>query len=281
MRDFKNKVAVVTGAASGIGYALAAKCLSEGMQVVLADVEEAALEEAIQKLQTSGFNSVFPVVTNVGVREEIVALAEKAVSQFGAVHLLFNNAGVGAGASPRDTTYDDWEWVINVNLWSVIYGLKTFLPILESQEGDCHIVNTASVAGITYGAMSAPYSVTKHGVVALTESLYFENLNKGSNVGASVLCPGFTATNILNSERNRPKDLPQKTIVESTPEREIFIEQFTNLVRNGLPPAELANLVFDGIRAKRLYIVTSDASNETILERSRYITTGENPSYPY
>ena len=123
--------------------------------------------------------------------------------------------------------------------------------------------------------------MTKHGVVSLTESLYFENLNKGSNVGASVLCPGFTATNILNSDRNRPKDLPHKTIVESTPEREIFIEQFTNLVRNGLPPAELANMVFDGIRAKRLYIVTSDASNETILERSRYITTGENPSYPY
>lgn len=277
MKDFKDKVAVVTGAASGIGRAIAAKCLSEGMQVVLADVEETALEETARKFQADGFNSLVSLVTDVGVRTEIETLAEKTMKEFGAVHLLFNNAGVGAGAGPRDTSYDDWEWVINVNLWSVIYGLKTFLPILESQEGECHIVNTASLAGITYGAGSAPYAVSKHGVVALSEALYFDNLNTESNVGISVLCPSYTATNILDSGRNRPKDLPQPTIVELTSEREAFIQHFHNLVNNGLPPPELAEMVFEGIRANRLYIVTSDEANEQIVERSQFITAGENP----
>jgi NAD(P)-dependent dehydrogenase (short-subunit alcohol dehydrogenase family) len=274
MEDFKNKVAVVTGAASGIGNALAEKCLSEGMHVVLADIEEEALKKATSKFQSQGFNSLLPVVTNVSIRTEIEALAAKAVDEFGGVHLLFNNAGVGAGGSTRDATYDDWEWVIGVNLWSVIYGLKTFIPIMEAQEGDCHIVNTASVAGLVYGGGSAPYAVTKHAVVAITEATYGSHMERGSNVGASVLCPGFTSTNIMESGRNRPEELSDISEIALTPEAEVFKEEFRQRVINGLPPADLATMVFQGIRNKSLYILTADEFNDTILERAKYITEG-------
>jgi NAD(P)-dependent dehydrogenase (short-subunit alcohol dehydrogenase family) len=277
MQEFDNKVAVVTGGASGIGKALAAKCLEEGMQVVLADVEEDALAKTTEEFQAGGANSVLPVVTNVARKAEIEALAKKAVDEFGGVHLLFNNAGVGAGTNPQDTTYDECEWVIGVNLWSVIYGVKTFMPIMQQQEGECHIVNTASVAGLVYGSGSSPYSVTKHGVVALTEGLYFDQNVKGTNTGASVLCPGFTATNIGDSARNRPDDLPDETVVQLTPELEAGREMFQNMITNGMPPAELAEIVFDGIRAKRLYIVTVPDFNEIIQQRTNQITSGTNP----
>jgi NAD(P)-dependent dehydrogenase (short-subunit alcohol dehydrogenase family) len=278
MQEFNNKVAVVTGGASGIGKALAARCLEEGMQVVLADVEEDALARTTEEFQASGANSVLPVVTNVARKAEIESLAKKAVDEFGGVHLLFNNAGVGAGTNPEHTTYDDWEWVIGVNLWSVIYGVKTFLPIMRAQEGECHIVNTASIAGLVYGgASSAPYAVTKHGVVALTESLYISQRALESNTSASVLCPGFTATNIGDSARNRPVGLPNATEVESTPEIEASREMFQGLIDNGMPPSELAEIVFDGIRANRLYIVTVPDFNEIIQQRTKHITSGTNP----
>ena len=270
MKEFKNKVAVVTGAASGIGFALAEKCLSEGMQVVLADVEEGALQKATAEFQSRGYNSLLPVVTNVAIRAEIEALAAKTVDEFGGVHLLFNNAGVGGGTSPRETTYDEWEWVMGVNLWSVIYGLKTFIPIMEAQDGDCHIVNTASIAGVTYGGGSAPYAVTKHGVVALSEAMYGDHTTRQSNVGVSVLCPGFTSTNILDSGRNRPDNLSERSEYKVTPETKAFRQR----VRDGLPPEDLANMVFQGIRAGNLYILTADEFNEMILERAGHITSG-------
>lgn len=211
MQEFTNKVAVVTGGASGIGKALAAKCLDEGMQVVLADVEENALAKTTEEFQAAGSNSVLPVVTNVARKAEIEALAKKAVDEFGGVHLLFNNAGVGAGTNPQETTYDDWEWVM------------------------------------------------------------------GANTGVSVLCPGFISTNIMDSSRNRPSDLPDETVVELTPEMEARREMFENMIINGMPPAELAEIVFDGIRAKRLYILTGPEFNEIIQQRANQITSGTNP----
>jgi NAD(P)-dependent dehydrogenase (short-subunit alcohol dehydrogenase family) len=277
MQEFTNKVAVVTGGASGIGKALAARCLDEGMQVVLADVEEDALAKTTEEFQAGGANSVLPVVTNVARKAEIELLAKKAVDEFGGVHLLFNNAGVAAGTNPQDTTVDDWEWVIGVNLWSVIYGVKTFLPIMRAQEGECHIVNTASIAGLVYGGGSAPYAVTKHGVVALTESLFLSQQAMGSNTSASVLCPGFTATSIGDSARNRPGDLPDETVVELTPEIEAGREMVQGLIDNGMSTVELAEIVFDGIRANRLYIVTVPDFNEIIQQRTNHITAGTNP----
>src|SRR5271165_2063669 len=171
MKEFQGKVAVITGAASGIGRGIAERCVSEGMKVVLADIEEASLRQAETELKASSGN-VLGVRTDVSKRSEVEALARQALDAFGQVHLLFNNAGVAAGGAPWEATWNDWEWVINVNLWGVIHGVKVFTPIMLEQKTECHIVNTSSNAGLVVGGFSAPYSVTKHAVVALSESLF-------------------------------------------------------------------------------------------------------------
>jgi NAD(P)-dependent dehydrogenase (short-subunit alcohol dehydrogenase family) len=274
MKDFRNKVAVVTGAASGIGKALAEKCLNEGMHVVLADIEKDPLQDTVTEFKSRGFNSVMPVLTDVSIRSQIEDLASKALERFGGVHLLFNNAGISAGTSPKETTYDDWEWVLGVNLWSVIYGLKTFIPIMEAQDGDCHIVNTASLAGVAFGQGCTPYAVTKHGVVALSEAAFVDHRNRQSNVGISVLCPHFTATRILEAERNRPAKLPNATAIPTGPPYDKFMDELHRMVDKGLLPADLAEMVFQGIRTRNLYILTSDAVNDEVLHRARLITEG-------
>lgn len=278
MQNFEGKVAVITGAASGIGLALTEKCLSLGMSVVMADIEEEVLNQAAEKLQRSGKNNILPVTTDVSVLEQIEALAAKATEHFGAVHLLFNNAGVGGGGSSWDSTQKDWEWVIGVNLWSVIHGIRVFTPIMIEQDTECHIVNTASVAGLLGGFTNAPYSVTKHGVVALTEHLYSDLKKEGLKVGASVLCPGFINTNIIDSSRNRPDSLAN--FVEPPPmteEQEAMREMFKKVLEQGMQPSQLADIVFDGIRADRLYLLTHHDFDEAILNRAKNITSGTNP----
>lgn len=278
MRDFRDKVAVVTGAASGIGKALADRCLQEGMYVVMTDIEGTALSKTVEEFQKKGQDRLISFRADVSKREDVEALAEHAFDTFGTVHLLFNNAGVGAGGSPWEATYEDWEWVIGVNLWSVIYGVKAFLPRMLEQDCDCHITNTASVAGLVPGGEgSSCYSVTKHGVVALTENLYFHLLARGAKVKASVLCPGFISTNILDSERNRPVGLRNSAEVALTPEMEAMAQLFEEAIRNGMPPAELAEITFKGIADERLYIQTHSEYNEIIMDRATNITEGKNP----
>ncbi|MEM8768886.1 MAG: SDR family NAD(P)-dependent oxidoreductase, partial [Pseudomonadota bacterium] len=198
MQDFAGKVAVITGAASGIGRALTEKCIAEGMHVVMADIEEAVLEQAAAELQATTNNQVLPIVTNVAIEAELRKVCAEAVETLGGVHLLFNNAGVGGGGNAWTATQKDWDWVLGVNLWSVIYGLRVFIPQMISQGEPCHIVNTASVAGLIGGSTNALYSVTKHGVVALTENLYVDLQTEGTQIGCSVLCPGFVNTNIFD-----------------------------------------------------------------------------------
>ncbi len=278
MRDFKGKVAVVTGAASGIGRALAEKCLSEGMHVVMADIEEAALAKAAEELSASGNNSILAVKTDVSVEAEIDALASKAIAEFGAVHLLFNNAGVGGSGNAWTATKKDWDWVLGVNLWSVIYGVGKFVPIMLEQDTECHIVNTASVAGLLGGSTNAGYSVTKHGVVALTENLHGDLKQVSTKVKTSVLCPGFVNTNIYDSGRNRPAHLENaEPAPEPDAERAAMIEMFREVLRNGMQPEQLAEIVFDGIRNERLYILTHEHFNDMIKQRAENITTGTNP----
>ena len=276
MQDFENKVAVVTGAASGIGNALAQNCLDEGMSVVLADIEEAALQRAAEAFAAQGKNTVLPVQTDVSILEEIEALAEKTISAFGEVHLLFNNAGVGGAPSVLDSSQADWEWVMGVNLWSVIHALRVFGPIMVAQDTEAHIVNTASMAGLLYGG--GAYGVTKHGVVALSESAHFELEQKGSKVKVSVLCPGFVQTNITDSSRNRQERYGQATPPEPTEEHPARFQFVTEMIKQGMPPAELADIVFDHIRRERLYILTHDNFNEMVEERTRNILRGENPT---
>jgi NAD(P)-dependent dehydrogenase (short-subunit alcohol dehydrogenase family) len=170
MKEFKGRVAVITGAASGIGRAIAERCVREGMNVVLADVDEADLARAETELKAAG-GTVLGVRTDVSKRSDVEQLARRALDAFGQVHLLFNNAGVGAGGAPWEATWNDWEWVIGVNLWGAIHGVKVFTPLMLAQNTECHIINTSSAAGLAVGGSSGPYSVTKHAVVALSERI--------------------------------------------------------------------------------------------------------------
>lgn len=278
MKTFEGKVAVITGAASGIGLGLTERCLAEGMHVVMADIEEDVLNKAAEALRAEGNNSIVTVKTDVSVLAEIENLKQAALDSFGAVHLLFNNAGVGGGGNAWDATQKDWEWVIGVNLWSVIHGVRVFTPQMIAQGDECHIVNTASVAGLVGGSTNACYSVTKHGVVALTENLYRDLATARHNIGTSVLCPGFINTNIMDSGRNRPDHLQEAAVDEPvTPEQEKMRKLMADFLEKGMQPGELADIVFKGIRAERLYILTHEDFNEIIMSRAENITTGNNP----
>jgi NAD(P)-dependent dehydrogenase (short-subunit alcohol dehydrogenase family) len=278
MQDFAGKVAVITGAASGIGKALTEKCIAEGMHVVMADIEEAVLEKAAAELQATTNNQVLPIVANVAMEAELRKVRDEAVETLGGVHLLFNNAGVGGGGNSWNATQKDWDWVFGVNLWSVIYGLRVFVPQMIAQETPCHIVNTASIAGIIGGSTNALYSVTKHGVVALTENLSVDLKAEDTNIGCSVLCPGFVNTNIFNSGRNRPADLANREDPQPlTPEDEQRIAMFQEILRQGMQPAEIAEIVFDAIRGDRLYILTHDHFDEMIRDRAENMINGTNP----
>jgi NAD(P)-dependent dehydrogenase (short-subunit alcohol dehydrogenase family) len=278
MRDFAGRVAVITGAASGIGKALTEKCISEGMHVVMADIEEAVLEQAALELQATTNNHVLPIVTNVAIEAELRKVLSETLENLGGVHLLFNNAGVGGGGNAWNATQKDWDWVLGVNLWSVIYGLRVFIPQMIAQDTPCHIVNTASVAGLIGGSTNALYSVTKHGVVALTENLYVDLNAEDTKIGCSVLCPGFVNTNIFNSSRNRPSELANAAEPSSpSPEDEQRIAMFQEILRQGMQPAEIADIVFDAVRDNRLYILTHDHFDEMIRTRAENIVSGKNP----
>ena len=278
MKEFKGKVAVITGAASGIGRGLAERCASEGMKVALADVEEASLAKAEGELKAAG-GTVLAVKTDVSKRGDVEELARRTLEAFGKVHLLFNNAGIGAGGSPWEATWNDWEWAIGVNLWGVIYGVKVFTPLMLAQNDECHIVNTSSTAGLVVGGMSAPYSVTKHGVVALSESLHVTLQARNALVKVSVLCPGLVRTNILDSERNRPADLKNPP-VELSPQMRAGLDMFKAAIAAAMPPKQVADIVFDAIRNEKFYIVTDPAWMEAVKVRVDDVMQLENPRSP-
>lgn len=265
MNELKGKTAVVTGAASGIGKALAAKSLAEGMNVVIADIEESALANARDDLDGG---KILSVVTDVSRPESIDELARKTLEAFGRVDLLFNNAGVGAGSTAWQSTLEDWAWVMGVNLWGVIHGIRTFVPIMLKQDRPAHIVNTASIAGLVKGHHSASYAVTKHAVVALTEQLAIEFERINAPIRASALCPSWVNTRINESGRNRPKDLLNLTETRPTPEMLKRWEQLQNFIKRATPPSEIADIVFEeGIRQGKLYIIPHKETAQYIKNR--------------
>ncbi len=278
MKEFNGKVAAVTGAASGIGRGIAEKCVSEGIKVVLADVDEEALAKTEKELRATG-GEVLAVRTDVSKRSDVEELARKTLEKFGQVHLLFNNAGVGAGGAAWAATWNDWEWVIGVNLWGVIHGVKVFTPIMLEQKTECHIVNTASAAGLTVGGQTCPYSVTKHAVVALSESLYLSLQQSNAQVKASVLCPGLVRTDILNSERHRPEQLRDETVPRS-PEMEAAFAGFKALFDASMPPSEVAEIVFEAIRNEQFYILPHPEWIEAVQHRTDRLIRMENPQSP-
>ena len=256
MKQFEDRVAVVTGAASGIGRAMAERFARAGMKLVLADIEEPALTEAASTLADTGAE-VLPVVTDVAKLEAIEALCARTLDRFGAVHVLCNNAGVSGGAGPIwQTSQQDWEWALGVNLWSVIHGTRIFVPVMLEQGDEGHVVNTASMGGLLNGSGLAGYNVTKHGVVSLSECLSNELAEAGARVKVTVLCPGWVQTRIADSGRNRPAELANADVGEITPAMEMIRKGFQQLIDRGIPAAEVAEQVFDAIRDERLYVLT-------------------------
>jgi NAD(P)-dependent dehydrogenase (short-subunit alcohol dehydrogenase family) len=275
MQEFAGRVAVVTGAASGIGRALSLRFARAGMKVVLADIEPEALAEAARTVGAGGVETL-AVPTDVSKAAEVEALAERAVAAFGAVHVVCNNAGVAISGPAWLQTVSDWEWVLGVNLWGVIHGVRVFTPRLLAQGVEGHIVNTASLAGLTCLPGMSVYNVTKHGVVALSETLYHELSMLGAPVGVSVLCPGFVNTRILDSARNRPAGLAG-TAAE-LPGRAELDQLVRQQVAAGQPPEEVAEAVFDAVRNRRFYVFPTAAWNERVRQRMEDIVAGRNPT---
>ncbi|MEJ5254714.1 MAG: SDR family NAD(P)-dependent oxidoreductase [Acidimicrobiales bacterium] len=275
MEQLSGKVAVVTGAASGIGLALARSFAGEGMRVVLADIDEATLNAAVDELRGGGAE-VIGVPTDVADGVAVEALLEATVDAFGTAHVVCNNAGVGAGGLLTGLDVKDWEWVLGVNLWGVIHGMRVFLPLLiEQNEG--HIVNTASVAGLFAAPFMAPYCATKYAVVAISECAYNELAMQGSQVGVSVLCPAWVRTNIADSERNRPAHLQVQRPEEQVQASANMREMLRSVLESGKDPAEVAAQVVDAVRTGRFYIVTHDESLPAIRARMQAILDNAAP----
>jgi NAD(P)-dependent dehydrogenase (short-subunit alcohol dehydrogenase family) len=272
MKELQGKVAVITGGASGIGRAVAEAAAEAGMKVVLADIEEAALKEADVAMAASGAD-VLSVVTDVSVGSSVEELRDKALSRFGTVHLVHNNAGVAVGGPLWTVSEADWTWVLGVNLWGVIHGIRAFVPVLLEQ-GEGHVVNTASLAGLTSPGLLGPYNVTKHSVVTLSETLYRDLEMFGSPVGVSVLCPGFVQTRIAESDRNRPSWAPSAEL----PQAAEFQDVVRSLVAAGIEPTDVAEKVLSAVRHNRFYIITHDDTHAMVETRMRDILEERNPS---
>ena len=202
MKEFREKVAVVTGAASGIGRAIAGKAAEEGMKVVLADINREGLAEVEAELASKGA-TVIAVPTDVSKPREVEALAQKAMKEFGGVHLLVNNAAVYTTGATWENTVSDWGWVLGVNLWGAIHGVRTFVPLMLDQDAEAHIVNVSSMTGLTRSTNIGTYTVSKHGIVALSETLFYELAERNPKVKVSVLCPGLVDTPVASAARKR------------------------------------------------------------------------------
>jgi len=271
------RVAVVTGAASGIGLGLSERFAAEGMHVVMADVEEPALSKAASALAGRGA-SVLPVLTDVADRAAVDALRDSTVAAFGAAHVVCNNAGVGGPHGPLwECPPGEWDWVLGVNLDGVMNGVRAFMPLLLEQDSG-HMVNTASIFGVFAGTLG-PYGVSKHAVVALTETLHFNLRSLGvSHVGVSVLCPGAVRTNFGTSARNRPPAAGPPAVRGEA--EQASAERFSRLSVAGASPAEVAGIVVDGIASRRFYILTSENRNEAVVRRGEEIVSGGPPAPP-
>jgi NAD(P)-dependent dehydrogenase (short-subunit alcohol dehydrogenase family) len=279
MQDFDGKVAVVTGAASGIGFALAERFAREGMRIVLADVEAPALDSAVTRLRQQE-HDVLGVVTDVSKPEAVEALARQATEACGNVHVLCNNAGVagagGSGGAVWEKSPRDWQWAFGVNFWGVVNGIQAFLPSMLAHGEEGHVVNTASIAGVTSNVFGI-YGVTKHAVVALSEYLYHGLREADARIGASVLCPSFVVTNLGGSDRNRPPELESDVARSSGPPVWINDPSVLKARDKRIEAAQAADIVFEAVREGRFWIFTDREMDETIRARFEGMLARRNP----
>lgn len=284
IQDFQGKTAVVTGAASGIGLGIAARAAAEGMNIVLADLEGDALREATQSLEQAGARAI-GVVTDVSRPDALRELADRTLEAFGGVHLLFNNAGVFAAGGPVwETPVADYEWQLAVNVMGVLHGIRSFVPILLDQGEDAHIVNTASMAGLTTCPLSSAYYASKHAALSLSETLYLELTQRSAPIGVSVLCPELVDTRIGTAERNRQtafarKDDPDPEADHA--ERDLVADAIRQLTKTGVAPSVLADRAFQAIRDNRFYVLPPEDSSWRHACNSRLdeIRTAQNPTF--
>jgi NAD(P)-dependent dehydrogenase (short-subunit alcohol dehydrogenase family) len=276
MREFKDRTAVITGAASGIGLALAQRAAREGMRLVLADIDEAKLAEAAKTLPVAA-DALCTRRVDVSREEDIAALADEAFGRFGAVHLLCNNAGVGLTRLAWELTSADWEWILGVNLWSVVHAVRHFVPRMLAQDGESHVVNTASVAGLLSTPAMAAYNVSKHGVVTLSETLYTELVAQKAKIGVSVLCPAWVPTAIHTSERNRPQRFGEAEAPSAA--SAAYQERMSQAVKSGrLTADDMANAVFDAVAANRVYVIPHSRIKQAVRLRMEDILEDRNPT---
>lgn len=282
MEKLQDRVAVITGAGSGIGRALALDFASQGCKIVLADIEPKPLEQSLALVSELGVEGLAHV-TDVASAESVEALANAAMERFGTVNILCNNAGVGGGGLIKNQQLVDWKWVIDVSLWGVIHGLHYFLPyLIDAEEG--HVVSTASVAGLLSHPGLGPYNAAKYGVVAIMETLYLEmQQDEQANVGVSVLCPGVVNTNIASAQRNRPEHLQRQRKASSGTKKNGARKQneaIAAALASGKDPAEVAALVREAVRERRFWVLSHPEHLTDVRHRNESLHSLENPSLP-
>jgi len=275
MEQFTGKVAVVTGAGSGIGRALAHRFAAEGMRVVVADIEDAALEEATASILASTPGApVLPHRVDVRLGAEVEELADRVFAEWGQVDLLCNNAGVFVTGFLWERPVEDLEFVLGVNLWGILHGIRAFVPRMIAQETEGHVVNTCSTAGLFGSPYAGPYTISKFAALAATESLAGDLIATGSKLRASALCPGVVATRIAQSDRNRPAELATAPTAEQAVVQSVMEET----VAAGIDPAEVADLVFDAVRSERFLVLTHEHHAKDLVARGEQLAARELPA---
>lgn len=275
MEELTGKVAVVTGGANGIGYAMAEAFAGAGAKLVLADINESELDAAVTRLRDAGATAT-GVPTDVSQLDRVEALRDAALAEHGAIHVICNNAGVGGGGLSWDIPLEQYRWVLGVDLFGVINGIRTFVPLLVEQ-GEGHVVNTASMAGLLSPAFMAPYNIAKHGVVTLSETLFAELASLAPGVGVSVLCPGWVKTRIYDAGRYAPDDATAAPLGGSDDATGGFAEVVKGLVEGGIEASDVAAQVLDAVLTRRFYILTHPDWVPLATDRTERMADGRDP----